>query len=145
MKSFENPSTPPTAQTPGPNWLIFWRETPHVNSFRLTEAIFEFHLRSRDIGKKSSILARFWAPSKTPKCAHISALRTKFKNRLGYSETIHMRGLLPKNEPIRSRRMGCRGGAQISRLFTLYFNRFCNMCPTFRKEPEAIAGFSLVT
>ena len=31
---------PPTAHTPGPNWLIFWQETPHVNSFRITEAIF---------------------------------------------------------------------------------------------------------
>ena len=37
---------PPTAQTPGPNWLIFWLETPHVNTFRGTEAIFEFHPRS---------------------------------------------------------------------------------------------------
>ena len=34
---------PPTPQTPGPNWLIFWLETPHVNSFRGIEAIFEFH------------------------------------------------------------------------------------------------------
>ena len=34
---------PPTAQTRGPNWLIFWRETPHVNTFRVIEAIFEFH------------------------------------------------------------------------------------------------------
>ena len=34
----------------------------------------------------------------------------KFKNRLGYSETIHMRGLSPKNEPIRARRLDCRGG-----------------------------------
>ena len=34
---------PPTAQTPGSNWLIFWLETPHGNTFRGTEAIFEFH------------------------------------------------------------------------------------------------------
>ena len=33
--------TPPTAHTPGPNWLIFWQETPHVNSFRVTKEIFE--------------------------------------------------------------------------------------------------------
>ena len=25
---------PPTAQTPGPNWLIFWLENPLVNAFR---------------------------------------------------------------------------------------------------------------
>ena len=31
---------PPTADTPGPNWLIFWRETPRVNTFGRTEAIF---------------------------------------------------------------------------------------------------------
>ena len=37
---------PPTAQTPGSNWLIFWLETPHGNTFRGTEAIFEFHPRS---------------------------------------------------------------------------------------------------
>ena len=40
---------PPTAQTPGPNWLIFWRETPHVNTFGRTGAIFEFHPRSGDM------------------------------------------------------------------------------------------------
>ncbi len=43
---------PPTAQTPGPNWLIFWRETHHGNAFRGTEAIFEFHLSSRDMTGK---------------------------------------------------------------------------------------------
>jgi len=31
---------PPTAQTPGPNCLIFWRESPHVINFGRTEAIF---------------------------------------------------------------------------------------------------------
>ena len=35
---------PPTAQTPGPNWLIFWQETPHLIPFRGTEAIFEFRI-----------------------------------------------------------------------------------------------------
>ena len=34
---------------------------------------------------------------------HISALKIKFKNRLGESESIHMKGLSPKNEPIRPR------------------------------------------
>ena len=37
---------PPTAQMPGSNWLIFWLETPHGDTFRGTEAIFEFHPRS---------------------------------------------------------------------------------------------------
>ena len=31
---------PPTAHTTGPNWLIFWRETPRVNTFGRTEAKF---------------------------------------------------------------------------------------------------------
>ena len=39
-KASKNRSTTPTAQTRGPNWLIFWRETPHVNTFRGIEAIF---------------------------------------------------------------------------------------------------------
>ena len=46
---------------------------------------------------------------------HISALKIKFKNRLG----IHMKGLSPKNEPIRPRRLGCRGGAPIFEAFHL--------------------------
>ena len=50
--------------------------------------------------------------------AHISALRMKFKNRLGASESIHMRGLSPKNEPIRPRRLGCRGGCSDFRGFS---------------------------
>ena len=45
----ENHWHPPTAQTPGPNWLIFWLETPHLIAFRGTEAIFEFLPGSRDI------------------------------------------------------------------------------------------------
>ena len=43
---------PPPLQ-PGANWLIFWRETLHVNTVGLTEAIFEFHPKSRDITQKS--------------------------------------------------------------------------------------------
>ena len=110
VKSLQIRSTPPTAQTPGPNLFIFWREPPHVNAFRGTEAIFEFHSWSRDISQKLSIFESQLDPSKTPKCAHISDSRKKFKNRLGAPESIHMRGLVPKNEPIRPRRLGCRGG-----------------------------------
>ena len=40
--------TPPTAQTAGPNWLKFFMEAFQEDSFRGTEAIFEFHPRSRD-------------------------------------------------------------------------------------------------
>ena len=43
--------TPPTAQTSEPNWLIFWREAPHLIAFRGFEAIFEFHLGSRDMNR----------------------------------------------------------------------------------------------
>ena len=49
-------------------------------------------------------------PSKISKFNHISDSRMKFKNRLGAPESIHMRGLVPKNEPIRPGRLGCRGG-----------------------------------
>ena len=40
---------PPTAQTLGPNWLIFWQEAPHLIAFRGTEAIFESPSGSRDM------------------------------------------------------------------------------------------------
>ena len=43
---------PPTAQTAGPNWLILQLGTPQENTFRITEKIFEFRLRSGDIGAK---------------------------------------------------------------------------------------------
>ena len=33
--------------------------------------------------------------------------------KIGDSETIHTRGLSPKNEPIRARRLDCRGGDAI--------------------------------
>ena len=50
---------PPTAQTPGPIFLIFRRETPHANTFGHTNAILEFCHRSRDIGTFGS----FWGVS----------------------------------------------------------------------------------
>ena len=103
---------PPTAQTPGPNWLIFWRETPHVNTFRGTEAIFEFHPRSGDTSRFLLDFGPRLDPSKAHKWAHISALRTKFKNRLGAPKSIHMMVLSPKNEPIRPGRLGCRGAIE---------------------------------
>ena len=55
VKSQKNRSTPPTAKTPRPNWLIFWRENLHVNTFGLTEAIFEFHPGSRDMGPSGAL------------------------------------------------------------------------------------------
>ena len=56
--------------------------------------------------------------------AYISAPRMKFKNRLGAPESIHMRGLVPKNEPIRPGRLGCRGGATDFDDFHLIFRSF---------------------
>ena len=53
--------------------------------------------------------------------AHISALKMKLKTPLGASESIHMRGLLPKNEPIRPRRLGCRWGCSVFEAFHLVF------------------------
>ena len=41
---------PPTAQTPGSNLLIFWRETPQRDPLRGTGAIFEFRPMSGDTG-----------------------------------------------------------------------------------------------
>ena len=41
---------PPTAQTPGPNWLIFWLEAPHLILSGRTEAIFEFRIWGGDMG-----------------------------------------------------------------------------------------------
>ena len=66
-------------------------------------------------------------PSKTPKCAHISGFRIKFKNRLGAPENIHMRGLVPKNEPIWPWCLGCRGMLRILLIFTLFFAQFCTL------------------
>ena len=57
---------PPTAQTPWPNWLIFWRVNPHVNTFRGTEAFFGFHPRSWDRSPKLAIFAYFRTPDLTP-------------------------------------------------------------------------------
>ena len=52
----------------------------------------------------------------------------KFKNRLGAPESIHMRGLSPKNEPIRPTRLSCRGGGG---LLSLKFDHFCTLYFTF--------------
>ena len=36
--------TPPTAQTPGPNWLNFFVEAPQEDTFRGIGGIFKFRL-----------------------------------------------------------------------------------------------------
>ena len=77
---FEPP--PPTAQTVHARDPKFGVIGPQGTRLRVTEAIFEFHPMSRDISGKSTIFEPRLDPSKTPKCAHISASRTKFKNRL---------------------------------------------------------------
>ena len=61
---------PPTAQTTWPNWLIFWLKTPHVVTFRITEAIFEFHSGSRDMGLCIGFLG---VKSGVKKCAIIAS------------------------------------------------------------------------
>ncbi len=40
--------TPPTAQTPGPNWRKFLVEAPQEDTLRGIGRIFEFHPRSQD-------------------------------------------------------------------------------------------------
>ena len=83
-----------------------------------------FILRAEIWPKNRKFLNPDLTPSKTTRWAHISASRMKFKNRLGESESIHMKGLSPKNEPIRPRRLGCRGGAPIFEAFHLVFQSF---------------------
>ena len=41
-------AAPPTAQTPGPNWLKFFVEAPQEDTFRGIGGIFEFYPRSQD-------------------------------------------------------------------------------------------------
>ena len=54
VKSLEKRSTPPTAQTPEPNSLIFWRDSIHVITLGMSEAIFEFPIWDRDMGPTPS-------------------------------------------------------------------------------------------
>ena len=75
---------PPTAQTPGSNWLIFWLETPHRNTFRGTEAIFEFHPGSWDMG----LFMGFWrVKSGVRKSANIAYFRL-ISQLLGWNSKI---------------------------------------------------------
>ena len=64
----------PTAQTPGPNWLTFWREAHQLIAFRCTEAIFEFRRRSRDVGIFLALIELKFG-FKIKQKLHISALR----------------------------------------------------------------------
>ena len=112
---------PPTAQTPGPIWLIFRRETPHVNTFRRTEAILAFYRGSRDMDTFGGFGGVQLGFKNCLFLAHISALNMKLQNPHGASESIHMRGLSPKNEPIRLRRMGCRWGCSVFEAFHLVY------------------------
>ena len=66
---------PPTAQTAGPNWLKFFLEAPLVDAFRITEAIFVFHSRSRDIGAAPSHPRD---PLGVKKCQKIFFFKTNF-------------------------------------------------------------------
>ena len=92
-----------------------------MNTFRRTEAIFEFYRGSRDMGTFGGFRGVESGFKKCRFLAHISALKMKLRNPLGASESIHMRGLLPKNEPIRPRRLGCRWGCSVFEAFHLVF------------------------
>ena len=80
----------------------------------------EIDIREHDSAEKKSnwkkkIFMIFWPRGAHPGAqggSHISAPDSKFKNRLGAPKRNQMRGLLPKNEPNRPRRLGCRGGGQ---------------------------------
>ena len=107
-------ATRPTAQTAEPNKLKFFMEALQEDSFRGTEAIFEFPARSRDNELFKGHFGVFSDPPKGPKTSmnipNISSSKMKFKNRLGAPETILLKGFHEKFEPIRSSGLGCRGG-----------------------------------
>ena len=65
---------PPTAQTPGPNWLKFFVEAPQEDTFRGIGGIFEFRLRSWNIGAFVLILEPFGGSKNTLKWATKSSL-----------------------------------------------------------------------
>ena len=64
----------PTAQTPGPNWLNFFVEAPQEDTFRGIGGIFEFRLRSWNIGAFVLILEPFGGSKNTLKWATKSSL-----------------------------------------------------------------------
>jgi len=103
-------STPTFSPNPWAKFVHFLARDPSCECSAAPRGIFEFHSRSRDTSQKLSIFVPLFDPSKTPKCAHILASRTKFKIRLGAPESIYMRGLVPKNEPNPPRRLGCGWG-----------------------------------
>ena len=109
-KASEIRAPPPTAQT---------RETPHVNTS--DAPIFEFSHGSRDKGT----FGGFWGVRSGLKkwfsLAHFSALKMKLKFPLGVSKSINLRGLLPKNEPIRPRSLSSRWGCSVFKAFHLVF------------------------
>ena len=91
-------------------------------AFRRTKAIFVFYRGSRDMDTCGGFGGVLLGLKNCQFLAHISALKMKLKNPLGASESIHMRGLLPKNEPIRPRRLGCRWGCSVFEAFHLVFS-----------------------
>ena len=120
---FEPP--PPTAQTEHARDPKFCMVGPRGTRFWATEAIFEFHPRSRDMSRKSTIFESRFDPSKTPKCAHISASRTKFKNRLGGPKSSPLGTYHAKFGISSMFRLGCRGGGSKMLLHILYSEETC--------------------
>ena len=106
--------TPPTAQTPGPNWLNFFVEAPQEDTFRGIGGIFEFRLRSWNIGAFVLILEPFGGSKNTLKWATKSSLSWL----LGWNSKIPPMplkvsswGASAKNlSEIRPRGLSCREG-----------------------------------
>ena len=72
------------------------------------------------MNQKRAIFAQSLTQILSQKWAHISASRRRFKNRLGAPKSNQMRGLSPKNEPIRPRGLGCRGSSVFEAFHLVY-------------------------
>ena len=78
----------------------FWI-SPWMPRYRPIFGLLRAQIRVQETGKNCSFFR------------HISASKMKFKNRLGAPESIAMMSFSPKNQPIRPRRLGSRGGVLV--------------------------------
>ena len=84
---------PPTAQTAGSIWLIFWLRVPSGTLFKLTVAIFDFPPPARDIGGK---VVTWWRRQRVKKWSNFFFLISDFFQRihviqsLNYLETCYL-------------------------------------------------------
>ena len=131
---------PPTAQTPGPNWLILWPVSPHMNIFKGTEAIFEFHPRSWDMSRKLAIFAYFLTPDLTPQNPinrPISQLPEWNSKIASMPLKVFTWGVSRQKMSQFGPRVWAVGGGCYGfwRLFTLYFNHFCSWLQADGRTP----------